>query len=83
MLPIVILPELPLPNTCTHTHVHNLLLVKEKVPTFVRILGMDGASGVTRTVRGSGHHARMLAVGLLVSEWVDTFKLNAVSRRKI
>lgn len=42
-------------------HTHNPLLVKEKVPTFVRIPGIDGASRVTCTVRGPGHHARMLA----------------------
>lgn len=35
--------------------------VKEKVPTFVRILGIDGAGGVTSTARGPGNHARMLA----------------------
>lgn len=42
-------------------HTHNPLLVKEKVPTFVRIPGIDGASRVTCTARGLGHHARMLA----------------------
>ena len=51
----------PLLSTHTNAHAHNPLLVKEKVPTFVRILGIDGASGVTGTVRGPGHHARMLA----------------------
>lgn len=50
------LPEPPLPNALTQqTRTHTIpLLVKEKVPTFVRILGMDGASRVTCTVRGLG-----------------------------
>lgn len=51
----------PSPSMHTPARTHNPLLVKEKVPTFVRILGIDGTSGVTGTVRGPGHHARMLA----------------------
>lgn len=45
----------------THTHTQNPLLVKEKVPTFVRILGIDAASRVTCTARDSGHRATRLA----------------------
>lgn len=55
------LPELHPHPPLQHTHTHNPLLVKEKVPTFVRIPGIDAASRVTCTVRGLGQHARMLA----------------------
>lgn len=65
----------------THTHTHNPLLVKEKVPTFVRIPGIDGASRVTCTVRGPGHHARMLAAAAAGFR-IKSFKLSGV-RRKI
>lgn len=58
MLSAADLPDLP---DQPPRHTHNPLLDKEKVPTFVRIHGIDGASGVTCTVRGPGHHARVLA----------------------
>lgn len=75
---MVDLPELPPPSHNTHTY--NPLLVKEKVPTFVRIPGIDGASRVTCTVRGQGHHARMFAEA---AAGFKVGKLKCVSREKI
>lgn len=54
-------PSLKQTHTPTRTHTQNPLLVKEKVPTFVRILGIDAASRVTCTARDSGQRATTLA----------------------
>lgn len=72
MLSLADLPELP-PAP---------LLVKEKAPTFVRIPGISGASRVTCTARGPGHHASVLAEAAAGFMLAKGFKLRSVNRRE-